>query len=198
MDTSLKSKNTRSTGSGVKEIIHLSLVLMIICAAVALVLSFVNEITKDRIVLNEEAEKKQAITALFGGGDVEYTPLDIENDNVSAIYDVKNSTGRLGYAVSVSPSGFGGNIDMIVGIGTDEKIIGIRIVSLSETPGLGTRVRDDDFLSAFIGKTGSVELGHGVDAISGSTISSKAVTHGVNSALSALNEYLTGGVVTVQ
>lgn len=176
-----------------KETIHIALVLMIICAAVAFILSFVNMVTKDRIAKNEEAEKKNAIEALFSGENIEYSAPYIESDKVNAIYEVKNDAGRLGYAVSDSPSGFGGNINMMVGIDTDGKITGVRIVSLSETPGLGSRVADDGFLSAFIGKSGSVELGRDADVISGSTISSKAVVQGVNNALTALSEYLTGG-----
>lgn len=198
MDAPMKSGNVGAPKRklDIKEILHISLVLMIICASVALILSFADSITRDRIEENEEAEQKSAITALFGGETIEYTPIETESVGINAIYDVKDGTGRLGYAVSVSPSGFGGNIDMMVGIDTAGKVLGVRIVSLSETPGLGTRVRDDAFLSAFVGKEGSVELGHGVDAISGSTISSRAVTLGVNNALSALNEYLAGGVVT--
>ena len=184
---------TAKKSTDTKEVIHVALVLMIICAAVAFILSFVNMVTRDKIAENEEAEKKNAIEALFAGENIEYSALDIESDAVNAIYEVKNDVGRLGYAVSVSPSGFGGNIDMMVGIDTDGKITGVRIVSLSETPGLGSRVADDAFLSAFVGKSGSVELGRDADVISGSTISSKAVVLGVNNALTALGEYLTGG-----
>ena len=98
-----------------------------------------------------------------------------------------------GYAVSVSPSGFGGNIDMIVGIGTDGKITGVNITALSETPGLGSRVNDANYLSQYNGTGGKLALGSDIDAISGATISSRSVLAGVNRALAAVD---TMGLVT--
>ena len=62
----------------------------------------------------------------------------------------------LGYAASVSPLGFGGALDMMVGVNSDGTIAGMKIVSHSETPGLGSRVDAPDYLSQYTGKSGTL------------------------------------------
>lgn len=174
-----------------KEILRIGGVLCIICAAVALILSFVNTVTVAKIVENEEMEKKSAIVALFGSKTIEYSVLEGAPDTVNEIFSVTDGGTDKGYCVSVSPLGFGGGVNMMVGIDANGAVIGVRIVSHSETPGLGSRIEADSFISQFTGSVGSVK---NFDAISGSTISSKAVYSGVNTALEALSTLLTGGV----
>lgn len=177
-----------------KEILRIGGVLLIICAAVALILSFVNMVTIEKIAENEENEKREAIVALFGSDTIEYNAMANVPDTVNDIYSVSEGSSAVGYCVSVSPSGFGGNINIMVGIDPDGAVIGVRIVSHSETPGLGSRIENDSFLSQFDGKTGAVVNGQDFDIISGSTVSSKAIAAGVNTALAALSEMLMGGV----
>lgn len=174
-----------------KEILHIGGVLCIICASVALVLSFVNMITFERIAKNQEIEKKNAIVALFGSESIEYTALEGTPDTVDDILSVSDDGVDLGYCVILSPNGFGGEIGMMVAIGTDGKVIGTRIISHSETPGLGSRIEGDTFLSQFLGASG---IATSYDVISGSTISSRAVIVGVNTALEALSGVILGGV----
>ena len=98
----------------------------------------------------------------------------------------------LGYAASVSPLGFGGALDMMVGAsdsdgdnrGNEDSL------SFGDTRVLGSRVDDPDYLSQYTGKSGTLSLGNGIDAITGSTISSKAVLEAANRALSAYSRYL--------
>ncbi len=178
----------------VKELVRISGVLCIICAAVALVLSLVNILTADRIAANEENEKRKAIVALFGSDSIVYEPIESVSANVNEILTVKDGEEHLGYSVSASPAGFGGGVNIMVGIGVDGVVMGVRIVSHSETPGLGSRVQNDSFLNQFNGKEGSLASGQDYDIISGSTISSQAVAKGVSDALSALAEVIEGGV----
>lgn len=175
-----------------REVLRIGGILMAICASVALVLSFVNMVTRDKIAQNNEAEKRNAIVALFEEG-IEYTELEGAPETVNGVYKVTLGEETLGYCISVSPSGFGGNIDMMVALDGTSTVLGVKIVSLSETPGLGSRVAEEAFLSAFEGKGSGITLGD-IDAISGSTISSRAVLSGVNAATAALTEYLGGGV----
>ena len=65
----------------------------------------------------------------------------------------------------------------------DGKVEGIRILEMSETPGVGTKVNRDSFLGQFAGITGKAEAGENVDIISGASFSSKAVIQAVNQAL---------------
>ncbi|MBQ8207755.1 MAG: RnfABCDGE type electron transport complex subunit G [Clostridia bacterium] len=177
-----------------KEILRIGGILCIICAAVALILSFVNMVTAAKIAENEELEKKSAIVALFGSQTVEYTTMEGTPETVNSIYSVTDKGSDLGYCVSVSPGGFGGDVNLMVGVNSDGSVIGVRVVSHSETPGLGSRIEADSFLSQFVGKSGSVAEGQDYDIISGSTVSSDAVAAGVNTALDALSNMLTGGV----
>ncbi len=173
-----------------KEIFRIGGVLCIICTAVALILSFVNMITLGKIAENEEMEKRSAIIALFGSESVEYTALESVPDTVSNIYNVTDGGVALGYCVSLAPNGFGGVISMMVAVDSEGKVTGTRIVSHSETPGLGSRIENDSFLSQFV----EASDGSDYDIISGSTVSSKAVIEGVNTALEALSGVLGGGV----
>lgn len=177
-----------------KEILRIGGVLCIICALVALVLSFVNMVTAAKIAENEEMEKKSAIIALFGSETIEYKTMDGAPDTVNEIFSVTDNGSDMGYCVSISPAGFGGGINLMIGIDENGAIIGVRVVSHSETPGLGSRIEGESFLSQFIGKSGNVAAGQDYDIISGSTVSSKAVAAGVNTAIEALSNLLTGGV----
>ncbi len=176
-----------------KEILRIGGVLCIICAVIALILSFVNMVTLEKIAQNEEMEKRSAIVALFGSESIEYYAIDGAPESVDAVYKVSEGKNDLGYCVSVSPAGFGGDINMMVGIDSAGAVLGVRVVSHSETPGLGNRVENDSFLSQFVGKSGLIDPTKNIDIISGSTVSSKAVTAGVNAATAALAEILTGG-----
>lgn len=169
--------------------------LLIICAVVALVLSFVNNVTRDRIAENETKQKKDAMVELFGSEEIEYTELDrIESDgeNVDALYRVARDGTTVGYCVSVLSPGFGGDISMMVALNADKTVIGVKIVSLSETPGLGTRVNDGEYLSQYAGASASLSASD-VDMISGATKSSKAVLNGVLDAIAALDGHFNAG-----
>ena len=169
--------------------------LLLVCAVVALVLSFVNNVTRDRIAQNEAKQKKDAIIALFGSEKVEYTELDrIESDgeNVDALYRVTQDGVTLGYCVSVRSPGFGGDVSMMVAMTEEKTVLGVKIVSMSETPGIGTKVDDAEYLSQYAGADLSLTATD-VDVVSGATKSSKAVLNGVIDALEALNGHFGSG-----
>lgn len=176
-----------------KEILRIGGVLCIICAVIALILSFVNKVTLEKIAQNEEMEKRSAMVALFASDSIEYSAMEGAPETVDEIYKVSEGKNSLGYCISVSPAGFGGDLNMMVGIDSAGAVLGVRVVSHSETPGLGNRVENDSFLSQFVGKSGLIDSSKDIDIISGSTVSSKAVTEGVNAATAALAEILTGG-----
>lgn len=98
---------------------------------------------------------------------------------------------QTGYAVEVRTTGFDGEIVMMVGVDTEGNVRGISIISHSETAGLGAVAGSDSargqaFRDQFIGKTGELAVtkdGGTVDAISGATITSRAVTEGVDAAI---------------
>lgn len=176
-----------------KEYLKPVISLTLICLLTGLIISGVNLLTSARIDENLDAAERRAVSEVFGD-DIVYTAIDEVPDNVNGIYKVSNNSGGLaGYCVSVSPNGFGGNIDMVVGIDPSGKIIGVAITALSETPGLGSRVADSEYLAGYSGLGGTPALGRDIDAISGATISSRSVLSGVNRALEAVRS---AGLIT--
>ena len=109
---------------------------------------------------------------------------------VTAVYRATAADGSpYGLVVAVTPRGYGGPIELMVGIRQDGRVAAVRVLGQSETPGLGTKVTERGFLDQFRGaKTGERlavnKDGGRINAVAGATISSRAVTQGVNVALS--------------
>lgn len=192
-DAEMEANNSNSPeekSSDMKFILGIALKLLIISAVTALLLAGVNALTAPRIAENNELEKKNAIAAIFPSSD-DCQLTDISADGVELVYLVLKDGDLLGYAASVSTMGFGGEIELMVGVTAEGTVKGIKVVSHSETPGLGSRVDDEGYLSQYAGLGGNLSIGSDVDAITGSTISSKAVLRGVNAALSAYSAIFT-------
>ena len=159
-------------------ILRLSVTLFLIAALVALALAGVNAITKPKIQALNQEKTQQAIEKVLPGGGEEMT-LTGDNGIVKAAY-----TSEKGYAVLVEPTGFGGTISMMVGVDKNGTVLGVSIISHAETPSLGAVAADktsagENFRNQFVGQSGTVT----VEAISGATITSKAVASGVDAAL---------------
>ena len=175
------------TESTVKYIARLALTLLAITVVVAAALAGVNSITKPIIDRLTAEKTQQAIAAVLPGGyDSEITDFEDATGLVSKVY-----AGEAGYAFEVTPGGFDNTITMMVGVGKDGNVLGIDIISHTETAGLGA-VADAAtpagvaFRDQFIGMSGSVSVskdGGEVEAITGATITSRAVCVGVNAAL---------------
>ncbi len=167
-------------------LIRMAVVLTCICAVMAGLLAAVNALTKDVIAENRAREKREAILTVFPEGDrvEEYTTASGETVNV-----VFENNEIIGYTVHVVASGYVGPVDMMVGIDRTGKISGIRIISMEETPGVGTKIRASSFLAQFIGLDRSVVYGENADVISGATFSSQAVAQGVNAALAVFVDF---------
>lgn len=158
-----------------KYLVKLVMTLTAICTVIALLLAVVNNVTKDRIAENVAKQQQAAILAIFTDGtDVEeYTTADGET-----VYVVLNGTEVIGYCINAYGTGFGGEVQVMVGLNADKTIHGLKIVSASETPGIGTKIQSESFLGQFVGKASA-----DADIISGATFSSKAVIEAVDYAL---------------
>ncbi|MCD8004270.1 MAG: RnfABCDGE type electron transport complex subunit G [Oscillospiraceae bacterium] len=172
----------------------LGLSLFLITAIAALVLGLVNAVTADTIAQREEAERQEALTAVMPQAD-SFTDLAWESDDIDGITAACTGGELAGYCVEVSPNGFGGAISMMVGVDLEGYVTGAVILDHSETAGLGARADDPEFLGQYVGKTSEITLSgaNAIDALSGATITSKAVTLGVNTAIEAAIEYMEGG-----
>lgn len=169
--------------NNVKYIVGITLKLLIISTVTALLLAGVNALTADRIAANAEAEKRAAISGIFGEN-IETELYPAELDGITELYLVTESGSPLGYAAQVNPLGFGGEMTVMVGVSVEGEILGVKLISHSETPGLGNRVGEEAHTSKYIGQSRD---GLSVDAITGSTVSSKALHSGVEAALSVFN-----------
>ena len=175
------------TESTFKFVFRLGVTLFLIAAVVAGILAAVNSITEPIITkLNEEKTQKAIEAVLPGGYEREITDYTDETGLVSKVYQGEN-----GYAVEVKPSGFDNTITMMVGVDFEGKVLGISVVSHTETAGLGAvsaanTTAGEAFRSQFMGQSGSVSVkkdGGTMDAITGATITSRAICTGVNAAL---------------
>lgn len=191
------SSKERSSKKPGNEIVTLSFRLMIIIATVVLMLSVVNALTKDQIAANEKKANDEARSALFPEA-TSFKPVasDISEElakYVSDIYEASNGTGKLGYCVNVSNNGFGGKINMIVGISSEGLITGVKVISHSETAGVGERIiSNGSILSQFV-NISSNSLSS-VSAITGASVTSKAIIEGVKKAMDAVTPIIDGGI----
>ena len=102
-----------------------------------------------------------------------------EDTNIRTVHK-----GETGYVIGVCVSGYVDEISMLVGVSNDGKVTGLQIRDMAETPGLGRRALTDwRFLAQFLNNTGDAEVGSNIDALSGATVTSKAVARGINSAV---------------
>ena len=166
-------------------ILRLAGTLFLITAVVALALAGVNSITAPKIAEIDRQKTQAAVEEVLPGGG-ELLPEGSYDDQGGKIAEVYKSDK--GFAVKVLPMGFDNTITMMVGIDLEGKVTGISIISHSETAGLGAVAADKGedgqaFREQFVGKSGTLEVGTDINAISSATITSKAVTDGVNTAL---------------
>ncbi len=173
-------------GSNVSYVLRLALTLFLICAVVSGILAGVNAITKDRIAALQLEKTQKALQQVLPGVEgLEKLALADDTGIVKTVYVSGES-----YAVEVTPGGFDGPITMMVGI-SGGKVTGISIISHTETPGLGAvagadNAKGEAFRDQFVGLVSGIVVDgkeNSIDSMSGATITSKAVTAGVNAAL---------------
>lgn len=180
----------------VRAIAKTGLILFLITGIAALILAVVNNVTKPIISENEIQKQELAMKKVMPEAEA-FKEIDKkyeENDKVSQIYAAEKDGDVIGYAVIAEPNGYGGAISMVVGVSKDGFVTGVDITSQSETAGLGANCTKDEFKNQFIGKSEGITVvknnaeGNKIDAMTSATITSKAVTDGVNMAIDAVKE----------
>lgn len=188
------------------EIAVITIKLIIICSVIALLVAGVNHITKDKILENEALKTKIAVISLFADNtagvidesnivsfDIKYEDITDKCgellSGVKAVYVVTDSLNEvIGYCASCSPMGFKDYINFIVSVDNSCKITGIQFVSMQETSGIGTKIKDPGFISGFIGLDS--DISSNVDVISGATKSSKPTIEAVENGLLQIKNYI--------
>jgi len=168
-------------------ILNMVVVLTIICGVSAFALSLVYNITKAPIAKQKRLEMIQAIKSVLPAK-VKNDPLkDKKNINGRNVYIGKDSKGNVvGVAFKcISNEGYGGKIEIMLGLKVNGTINAIQILSHAETPGLGAKIEEPWFKNQFKGrnlkntKWKVKKDGGDIDQISGATISPRAVTKAV-------------------
>ena len=168
-------------------VMRITLTLLFIAAVVAAALALVNQLTAPEIAQKTLEKTQKAIAVVLPGGyNEEITEFSDDTGLVSKVYKGEN-----GYAIEVTPTGFDNTITMMVGVDFEGKVLGISIISHSESAGLGAVAAGSNsagiaFRDQFIGLSGDVAVikdGGTVDAITNATITSRAICDGVSAAL---------------
>ncbi len=173
-----------------KEFIKLSGILCAITLVAAMLLAGVNHITKPKIAEAEEKANRAAMKKILP----QATSFEQMNENVF----MGTKDGKpVGFCVNVTTNGYGGAIGMMVAIDDNAQVCGIEILSHSETAGLGAKATEPEFKNQFSKKNPTLEVvktktesPDQITAITGATVTSRAVASGVDEAFNMLLEVI--------
>lgn len=174
---------------------HLVFVLFLISAIAALCLGLVNYITADKIVAINQKNTEAAMAEVLQADS--YTKVDYTGDSIlegDVTIEAVYKAGDAGYVIQDAPQGFSGAVSMVVGVNSDGTISGVSIIKHSETSGLGSNAAKPAFKDQYtkpdnMNPDGTFSVnkdGGKIQALTGATITSRAVTRGVNAALQVL------------
>jgi Na+-translocating ferredoxin:NAD+ oxidoreductase subunit G len=180
---------------GFKDVI----ILFLIATISGLCLSVVYTGTKTTIEQAKARELEEALqkVAPFITGDYSTIQFDYQGEKkkIPIYVPVDNPTGS-GAGLEITTSeGFSGNIRFLMGVNAEGKITGFQILESKETPGLGSKASDKSFWGQFVGKSLNTfrfkvtKDGGDVDAITASTITSRAITHAMEKGLNVYHAY---------
>ncbi len=195
-------------------------ILFCITLIAGLLLGFVYELTKEPRRIQQEKAIQEACIAAFPEAEKQGIELQFEatdyvpdpalekelgetNVKIGTVFEAYNSGDFYGYVVeAASTKGYGGAIVLYVGVGADGTVNGVSITEISETPGLGMEapaVLTPQFagkkVESFVYTKTGVSADNEVDAISGATVTTRAVTNAVNGGLKVALKLLGGGAV---
>lgn len=188
-----------------KDILIPTVALVLICGISTALLATTNEVTKEPIAQAEAQTQQDSMMSVSPDGTKEYNQVDTGDSSVECYEALDGSGNVVAYAVATSAKGYGGTIKVMTGFDAESgDIINVNVYdNSSETPGLGAKTSEVDFQGQFAG--GSSETGFtvakdadknpgmdSVDAVTGATISSRAVVKAVNQAIEIYNQ-VSGG-----
>lgn len=183
-----------------KENFKLGFKLMLIAAVAGVLLGIVNNMTKDIIIENSKINKSDLAILLPGATGIKESELEISG-NINEVYEaVNDSDENQGHVIKITAKGFHGPIELMVGL-KDDVISGIKVLSHTETPGLGAKIVEDNFKERFV----SVPYNNGITmvktepskdgevmAITGATVSSNAIGTALNEVINFYKENVKG------
>lgn len=207
----------------------LGLILLIITACAGVILGLAYTITKGPIEKQAQKQNTEAMKEILSKAD-NFNKVDIKlPENIIEVNEAKSGSNLVGHAIKVKTKGYGGLIELMVGISKEGSVEGVRILSQSETPGLGANSTKPEFYDQYKGKSAKSDINvvkssskkdneetssnekkdveatssattdskeateNDITALTGATVTSKAITSGVNEAIKLYNNTLKGG-----
>lgn len=197
----------------IKKILKDTAVLLVITLVSGMLLGLAYEVTDPIITARKNEERAAAYRGVFAEAS-EIVPDETGlleqaaavlteagcTETITDVMVAKDASGAvIGYAMSISTNGFGGELVIAYGYGADGTSMGIDILTSSETSGLGSRASEPEFKDQFAGKTtdsftlrkGDASADNEINAISGASVTSNAVTSAVNAGI-LFGQYCTG------
>lgn len=176
-----------------KNILVPSAVLLAICLVISAALGFTNEITKGKIAEIDRQNNIAAMAQIFTEKNAQFEDKTVRFNDTDYAYSEVSLYGKLmGYVFNVSNTGYGGAVSAMTGINADGTVRSVIVTSVdSETPGLGQSAKGNEtFLKQFQGKSKqiSTEKNAEIDALTGATITTKAIINDVNTAMKLYNQ----------
>lgn len=176
-----------------RDMLKPTLSLLVICFGVALCLALVNGLTRDTIALRmksaAEEQRKQVMSEAKSFQAIKAWAGKKNGGTIREVYAAYDGPKLLGYVFGAFPKGYGGEMKVTVGVYSTGMISGVTVGENKETPGLGSKAAEAGFIGQFLSKTVNEGLrvvkqkpaaANEIEAISGATISSKAVTDAVS------------------
>jgi len=177
-----------------RDLLRMTTVLFITCGLSAGSLAVMNAVTRERIATSEQRQRDAALREVFTDAD------EFRTVTPDKVWGAARNGQDIGYVFQVKTQGYSGPISLVVGTDLAGAIRGVRILSQTETPGLGAKIATAGFRDQFNKKRRQEialkkdDAANGrIDAITGATISSRAVTEAISSTLESFEKEKAGG-----
>lgn len=173
-----------------KEYAAPTVVLLTICIIAAFLLAVTNNVTAPKIAQVSAENEAKARLVVFADAK-SFGEETTNDDGIKLVSALDENGATIGYVAVTVQKGYGGDISVMTGVDLEGKVTGVSILSMSETAGLGANASKDSFLGQFVGKlagmtvTKNAPAENEIKALTGATITTKAVTAAVEAAIEA-------------
>ena len=166
-----------------KKIIKLAAFLTIVCVISSAVLSYTNSVTSPIIIANQKAATEKMLKELVPTA-TEFTEEVIKENRIVKMYLAKKDGEVITTVYELSVFGFQSEIKTLVAIDPDGNFVGFKVIEQAETPGYGTKIAEEEYMSQFTNKTINDEI----DIIAGSTVSTRPLKEAIENAVAHFKE----------
>ncbi|MGL4107881.1 RnfABCDGE type electron transport complex subunit G [Clostridium sp. LP20] len=187
-----------------KENLKLGAILLLITSIAGFLLGFVNDATREAIIENSRISKEDLKLILPAASSIKESKVE-GNESITEVYEALNDGNEsVGHVFKITTKGFHGPVDLVIAISKDDKVSGMKVLSHSETPGLGAKITEPKFGSQIkdLPIEEDIEIvkvapskDNQVEGVSGASVSSKAVGTAINDVIRFYKENIKGETV---